>query len=338
MTLVTESVRRRGVAFMPIPPYSPHLNLVEGAVNIFKQAVSSILLSAASREGPITNAWLFEAAVYACCTLERFVKVRRGETYRGKYIELKSLWWLSTGAQPRLDRLVRFGAAGYAYVDKNLRQSRGTPAYIRAEPVLLVGYQNMYTHVYQCLTRHGTKIFCEQVRWDLEAPLGQMLPIGGEACLRTLPTRLPADTPLFPTTETTDAKDAREGGIAEFKGASPKGHHQRRRPRREHTHIRAGKGRRRGQGQRGHAIDNGQARASGAALQQGARLSGRRHGAPSSVHRGAHEALDGVPLAEATNKRRYTGGKGIEQPYNKTDHTKNIQVPKRHFGLRPRRV
>ena len=46
MSLIKNAARKRGVAFLPIPPYSPHLNPVEGAVNIFKQAVTSVLLSA----------------------------------------------------------------------------------------------------------------------------------------------------------------------------------------------------------------------------------------------------------------------------------------------------
>ena len=33
----------------------------------------------------------------------------------------------------------------------------------------------MYTYIYKCLTAHNTIIHSEQVDWDMDAPLGQML-------------------------------------------------------------------------------------------------------------------------------------------------------------------
>ena len=74
-----------------------------------------------------------------------------------------------------LARLVPFGTAGYAFTDEQLRKARGAPKYLRAEPVVLLGFQHIYTDVYECLTRHNTIIRVEQVAWNVDKPLGLFL-------------------------------------------------------------------------------------------------------------------------------------------------------------------
>ena len=86
-----------------------------------------------------------------------------------------SAFELNVGVPPLNHRLVPFGTPGWAYVPKELREKRGAPKYQRSEPVLMIGYQHMYTHVYKCLTVHNTVIHTEQVKWDTKAPLGHML-------------------------------------------------------------------------------------------------------------------------------------------------------------------
>ena len=71
--------------------------------------------------------------------------------------------------------LVPFGTPGWCFIPEEVRKKRGAPKYLRAEPVLLVGYQHMYTTVFKCLTRHNTIVHSEQVCWDLEAPRGAFL-------------------------------------------------------------------------------------------------------------------------------------------------------------------
>ena len=56
-----------------------------------------------------------------------------------------------------------FGCAGYAYVDEKLRSQRGRPKHLRAEPVVCVGYQHLYSNVYKCLARHGTIVRTRKV-------------------------------------------------------------------------------------------------------------------------------------------------------------------------------
>ena len=72
------------------------MNPVEGAVNIFKQAVTSVLLSACTEEGPLTIANVLWAAEHACHVHERWCKERHFDTYRGGYTEMRLPWQLST--------------------------------------------------------------------------------------------------------------------------------------------------------------------------------------------------------------------------------------------------
>ena len=70
MKLVKEVARRRGISFLPLPPYSPHLGQVEFAVRHFKECVYSILLPAIKKDGPVTAKHCLFAAKFACHTLE----------------------------------------------------------------------------------------------------------------------------------------------------------------------------------------------------------------------------------------------------------------------------
>ena len=116
--------------------------------------------------GPIHEGFAALCAEYCAHTRERFVPDRRSS--RG---ESRTRFELNVGVSPR-PGLVPFGCPGWAFVPESLRRKRGRPKYERAEPVLCVGYQHMYTRVYKCLTRHGSVIHSEQVNWDMEAPLG----------------------------------------------------------------------------------------------------------------------------------------------------------------------
>ena len=131
MALVKDAARKRGVAFLPIPPYSPHLNPVEGVVNIFKQAVTSMLLSACTEEGPLIVANGLWAAEYVCHVHGRWCKERYYDTYRGGYTEMQSPWRLNMLTEARLDRIPPWGTPGYAYVPADLHKARGAPKYVR---------------------------------------------------------------------------------------------------------------------------------------------------------------------------------------------------------------
>jgi hypothetical protein len=177
MKLVKEACRKRGVNWLDIPPWSPHLNPVEGAIGHFKQTMASVLLSACTSDGPLTPRLAHHAATYVAYVNERFAARRIDDSYRGEYAVYKSPWELNVGLKPATDRLVPWGCAGYAFVPEALRKARGAPKYLRTEPVLLIGYQHFYTNVYKMLTRHGTIIHGEQVVWDMDANLGEMLPV-----------------------------------------------------------------------------------------------------------------------------------------------------------------
>ena len=59
-----------------------------------------------------------------------------------------------------------------AYIPKSVRAKRGAPKYLRSEPVLMLGYQHVYSDVYRCLTQRGTIVHTKQVRWDMEGEIG----------------------------------------------------------------------------------------------------------------------------------------------------------------------
>ena len=67
------------------------LNLVEAAVNHFKVAVASILLSACTRGGALTVNDVDAAASYLCHVHERFAKARESDNYRGTRTDYASL-------------------------------------------------------------------------------------------------------------------------------------------------------------------------------------------------------------------------------------------------------
>ena len=193
MALVREACRRQGLSWLPIPPWQPHLNPVELAVSHLKECTASVLIGACTPGGPITPALAHYAAKYIAYINERFAAVRRGETYRGDHHSFRSPWQLNVGVAPRLDRLVPWGQPGYAYVPEDLRKARGAPKYLRSEPILLIGYQFMYTNVYKVLTRHGTTIDTEQVTWCMDMPRGVFPPTGGESKAKEKLSRLGID-------------------------------------------------------------------------------------------------------------------------------------------------
>ena len=61
---------------------------MEGAVNIFKQAMTSVLLSVCTEEGSLTIANVLWAAEYMCHMHERWCKERYFDTYRSGYTEM----------------------------------------------------------------------------------------------------------------------------------------------------------------------------------------------------------------------------------------------------------
>ena len=81
MALIKETSHKRGLAYLPIPPYMYMLNMVEGAVNYFKAGVASILLSACTTTSPLTVRDVNTAAAHLCYVHERFAKARVSDTY-----------------------------------------------------------------------------------------------------------------------------------------------------------------------------------------------------------------------------------------------------------------
>ena len=165
--LLAAAAFQRQIDHLPIPPDSPHLNLVEGMIASFKADVSACLLAACLDDGPINESFVALAADYVAYTRERF-------PVESSHSTGKTRFELNTGVPPR-PGCVPFGCPGWAYIPKQHRKKRGGGKHMRTEPILCIGYQHMYTRVYKCLTRRGTVIHTEQVSWDMDSPLGRFL-------------------------------------------------------------------------------------------------------------------------------------------------------------------
>ena len=157
--LIREAAYARGLDFYPLEPNRPQLNPVEGLVASFKADVASVLLPAI-RGGGIDESFVSLAAQYCAATIERFAQIR--DYRRGDH---RSAFELNTGVKPDVSHLVPFGMPGFAFVPKEVRARRGAPKYMRSEPVLMLGYQHVYSKVYKCLTRHNTIVHTSQVQW-----------------------------------------------------------------------------------------------------------------------------------------------------------------------------
>ena len=194
MKLVKNAAQKRNIGYLPIPPWSPNMNPVEKAIDVLKVTTMSVLLAACTKDGPITTAFVVFAAPYVCHVRERFARPHQYDVN-----DYRSSFEINTGVKPKCNKLVPFGAPGYAYVPRKLRESREAPLYLRAEPVLMLGYQNFYTDTYEVLTRYNSTIFVEHVNWDFTAPLGVLLPYAGKPESRSGQTieRLQMDTPVF---------------------------------------------------------------------------------------------------------------------------------------------
>ena len=197
-----------GIDHFYLPPRSPRLNPAEQAVGRFKSTVAAVLQAACMSDGPINESYVQYAAEYVSYVHERVAHQR---TALGKSV---SPYELNVGKPPRLDRLVPFGSAGYAFVPEELRRERGWGKSVRSEPVLMLGYQHMYSRVYKCLTMHGTIVHTEKVQWHLKQQKGVFLL--REASAGVAGTLLPLPKPLFKPADSEDAVPSRapKSGLA----------------------------------------------------------------------------------------------------------------------------
>ena len=69
----------------------------------------------------------------------------------------------------------KHGTPGYAYVHPDVRKAQGWSKSVRSEPVLMLGYQHMYSRMYKCLIEHGSISHVNKVRWSPQEPLGVFL-------------------------------------------------------------------------------------------------------------------------------------------------------------------
>ena len=159
-----------GIGTWEIAPYSPSYNPAEQAISRFKSTVMAVLLGACVENGPITTSFVGEAAKYVTWMHERFAN--RHQQVGERFV---SPFELNLGRKPRLENAVPFGTSGYAFVPEAVRKRRGWGKSVRSEPVLMLGYQHMYSRVYRCLTERGTIIHCTKVRWNTAAQRGVFL-------------------------------------------------------------------------------------------------------------------------------------------------------------------
>ena len=169
MMCLRDAVLDLGIDHWPIPPYSPQFNLAEQAIGNFKATVTACLLGASADKGPIDVSYVQYAAEYVAYMHKQFFQKRC------HHDKLLNPYELNIGVKPRLDRAVPFSTAGYAFVHPDVHRARGWSKSVRSEPVLMLGYQNMYSRTYKCLTERGSIIHVDKVRWCPQEPLGVFL-------------------------------------------------------------------------------------------------------------------------------------------------------------------
>ena len=199
--LVKNAAFARKLDFYPLEPNRPQLNPVEGLIAAFKADVACVLLPAI-KGGGIDESHICLAAEYVSATVERFAQDR--DYRKGDH---RSPFELNTGVAPDVSRMVPFGMAGYAYVPAEVRKRRGAPKYERSEPVLMIGYQHVYSMVYKCLTRHNTIIHTSQVRWMPGQDLGVFPGLKQDAPALITEPRL--DTDLFDKSKVSSENQAK---------------------------------------------------------------------------------------------------------------------------------
>ena len=187
--LVRQAALDRRLDWFPLEPNRPQHNPIEGMIASFKADVASVLLPAI-RGGGIDESFVGVAAEYCAATSERYAQIR--DYRRGDH---RSAFELNTGVEPDPSHMVPFAMPGHAYVPPEVRKRRGTPKYMRAEPVLMLGYQHVYSKVYKCLTRHNTIIHTSQVQWLPGTELGVFPGLSRDA--PALITKPALDTGLF---------------------------------------------------------------------------------------------------------------------------------------------
>ena len=168
MVLAERAAIESGLNFFPIPRNEPETNPAEGVTNDFRERVFSTLMSAMNVNGPIDERHLVFAAQYVCHVHERSPAGPSGDDH--------SSWQINTGQPSTMGHVVPFGTAGYAFIPKTLRQKRGQPKYLRREPIVCIGFLDMYSKVWKCLTKHGSIIHTRSVIWDFDTPHGVFPP------------------------------------------------------------------------------------------------------------------------------------------------------------------
>jgi len=168
MQLVKEAVIEDGLNYFPIPRNEPEGNPAEGVTNDFRERVYATLASAMHIDGPIDERHLILAAQYVCHVRERSPIGPSGDDFNP--------WRINTGQPSSMGHVVPFGTGGYAFIPKPLRKARGQPKYLRREPVICLGFLDMYSKVWKCMTRHGSTIHTRSVTWDFDTPLGLFPP------------------------------------------------------------------------------------------------------------------------------------------------------------------
>ena len=172
MQLLRNEAHRQGIAHWGLPPHMFRVSPAEQAISHFKRTVCAVLAGASVEGGPIDESYVHEAAEFVCYANERFVHSRRHLSDT----DLRTCYELNLSVPAWKGGLVPFGTAGYAWVPESLRSSRGGK-HVTAEPVLCLGWQDMYSKVYKVLTPHGTVRHTSKVTWHHDQPLGKFLPV-----------------------------------------------------------------------------------------------------------------------------------------------------------------
>ena len=186
-----------GVHYEPLPPYEPNLNAAESAINrTMMVARANLAMSNAPEK------YLPFAVSTACYVHHRSATTAvRGE---------RTPYELITGIVPDVSHLRPFMSSGYAKLGREKlhamkRSKTPLPISCTGLPVLLLGYQSMYSSTHALLTSRGRVIHSRSAAFDVDAPLGVHRDLVG-------PRSSPAPSP-FPVTVEFSGVPSKEASV-----------------------------------------------------------------------------------------------------------------------------
>ena len=171
MQLLQNEAHQQGIAHWGLLPHMFRVSPAEQVISHFKHMVCAVLAGVSVEDRPIDEAFIHEAAEFMCYVNECFVHSCQHLLDTNLHMCFK----LNLSVLAWKGGLVPFRTAGYAWIPESLHSSHGGK-HVTAEPVICLGWQEMYSKVCKVLTLLGTVQHTTKVTWHHDQLLGKFLP------------------------------------------------------------------------------------------------------------------------------------------------------------------